>query len=99
MASNLAKSESRKRTKDISYEPELGNESSFRKIKVGFKGPEGSKHPQKRKSMSASTARRLLALIRLLVDTDLATKKPVPILNQYMKPMRMVVVLKMVLVT
>lgn len=49
MASNLVKSESRKRTKDSSYDPKLGNESSFRKIKLGFKGPEGCKHTQKKK--------------------------------------------------
>ncbi|XP_049363409.1 uncharacterized protein LOC125828140 [Solanum verrucosum] len=66
MASNLAKSESRKRTKDISYEPELGNESSFRKIKVGFKGPEGSKHTQKKKKYECFNCKKAFSSYQAL---------------------------------
>ncbi|KAG5608109.1 hypothetical protein H5410_019390 [Solanum commersonii] len=66
MASNLAKSESRKRTKDISYEPELGNESSFRKIKVGFKGPEGSKHSQKKKKYECFNCKKAFSSYQAL---------------------------------
>ncbi|KAK4376608.1 hypothetical protein RND71_002904 [Anisodus tanguticus] len=42
------KCEPRKRTKDSSYHPELGNKS-FKKIKLGPKSPEGSKNIQKKK--------------------------------------------------
>ncbi|KAH0678064.1 hypothetical protein KY284_019149 [Solanum tuberosum] len=66
MASNLAKTESRKRTKDISYEPELGNESSFRKIKVGFKGPEGSKHTQKKKKYECFNCKKAFSSYQAL---------------------------------
>lgn len=66
MASNLAKSESRKRIKDISYEPELGKESSFRKIKVGFKGPEGSKHTRKKKKYECFNCKKAFSSYQAL---------------------------------
>lgn len=48
IASYADKCEPRKRTKDSSYHPELGNKS-FKKIKLGPKSPEGCKTIQKKK--------------------------------------------------
>ncbi|MCD9643252.1 hypothetical protein HAX54_030550 [Datura stramonium] len=66
MASILVKSESRKRSKDIPYNPELGNESSFRKIKLGFKGPEGCKHTQKKKKYECFNCKKTFSSYQAL---------------------------------
>ncbi|KAF3662787.1 putative inactive purple acid phosphatase 2-like [Capsicum annuum] len=48
IAAYMDKCEPRKRTKDSSYHPELGNKS-FKKIKLGPKSPEGCKNVEKKK--------------------------------------------------
>ncbi|KAM3339221.1 hypothetical protein P3S68_031307 [Capsicum galapagoense] len=66
MASNLVKNETRKRTKDSLYDTELGNESSFRKIKLGFNGPEGCKHTQKKKKYECFNCKKTFSSYQAL---------------------------------
>ncbi|KAJ8563049.1 hypothetical protein K7X08_031501 [Anisodus acutangulus] len=81
MASNLVKSESRKRTKDSSYDPEIGNEASFRKIKLGFKSPEGCKHTQKKKKYECFNCKKTFSSYQALGGHRPCNKKA----NAYFK--------------
>ncbi|XP_060186544.1 uncharacterized protein LOC132615965 [Lycium barbarum] len=66
MASNLVKSESKKRTKDSSYDTELGNESSYRKIKLELKVPEGYKQTQKKKKYECFNCKKTFSSYQAL---------------------------------
>ncbi|XP_075089398.1 uncharacterized protein LOC142170759 [Nicotiana tabacum] len=75
MASNLVKCESRKRNKDSSYHSELGNESFNKKIKLGFKGAEGSKHTQKKKKYECFNCKKTFSSYQALGGHRPCTKK------------------------